>query len=87
MTPQDPVREDLSPRGYLTFKAIRVEDGDRVSYIGAMPIFNLIDQRFIAPVASEGLSPEILKLVASNGPVQRKTTPTHVQAIVDYIVE
>jgi hypothetical protein len=87
MTPQDPVREDLSPRGYLTFKAIRVEDGDRVSYVGAMPVFNLIDQRFIAPVASEGLSPEILKLVASNGPVQRKTTPTHVQGIVDYIAE
>ena len=58
------------PRGYQPswlphFKAIKVEDGDRVSYIGAMPVFNLIDQRFIAPVASEGLSPEILKLVSN----------------------
>ena len=87
MEPQNPVREDINPRGYLTFKAIKVEDGDRVSYIGAMPVFNLIDQRFIAPVASEGLSPEILKLVSSNGPVQRKTTPSHVQGIVDYIVK
>jgi DGQHR domain-containing protein len=87
MDPQNPAREDINPRGYLTFKAIKVEDGDRVSYIGAMPVFNLIDQRFIAPVASEGLSPEILKLVSSNGPVQRKTTPSHVQGIVDYIVE
>lgn len=85
MSSQTSAPEGINPKGYLTFKAIRVEDGDRVSYIGAMPVFNLIDQRFIAPVASEGLSPEILKLVSGNGAVQRKTNPGHVQAIADYI--
>jgi DGQHR domain-containing protein len=74
------------PKGYLTFKAIRLEDGDRVSYIGAMPVFNLIDQNFIAPVASAGLAPEVLKQASTNGPIQRKTNPGHVQAILDYIV-
>jgi DGQHR domain-containing protein len=78
--------EVVSPKGYLTFKAIRVQDGDRVTYIGAMPVFDLIDKRFIAPVASLGLSPEILELASHNGAVQRKTTPSHVQGIVDYIV-
>ncbi len=38
-------------------------------------------------MASAGLSPEILSLVATNGPVQRKTNPGHVQGIVDYIVD
>jgi DGQHR domain-containing protein len=77
----------ISPKGYLTFKAILVQDGDRKSYIGAMPVFDLIDKGFVAPVASMGLSPEILKLVSTNGALQRKTTPSHVQGIVDYIVE
>jgi len=82
-----PTPEGITPKGYLTFKAIRVEDGDRVVYIGAMPVFNLIDQRFVAPVASAGFSPEILELISTNGPVQRKTNPGHVQSILDYIVE
>ena len=73
-------------KGYLTFKAIRLEDGDRVSYVGVMPVFSLIDQNFITPVASEGLAPEVLKLASTNGPIQRKTSPGHVQAILDYIV-
>ena len=82
------VPKEIRPKGYLTFKAIRAQDGDRVTYIGAMPVYDLIDKNFIVPVASEGLSPEILKVAAANGgPVQRKTTPAHVQAIVDYIVE
>jgi hypothetical protein len=74
------------PKGYLTFKAIRVTDVDRVTFIGAMPVFDLIDKQFIAPVASAGLSPEVLELVLTNGAVQRKTNPSHVQGIVDYIV-
>jgi DGQHR domain-containing protein len=86
MQPHNPALEVVSPKGYLTFKAIRVQDGDRVTYIGAMPVFDLIDKRFIAPVASLGLSPEILELASHNGAVQRKTTPSHVQGIVDYIV-
>jgi DGQHR domain-containing protein len=71
----------------LTFKAIRQVEGDRVTYVGAMPVYDLIDKGFVAPVASAGLSPEILSLVATNGPVQRKTNPGHVQGIVDYIVD
>lgn len=86
MEPHNPGVEVISPKGYLTFKAIRVQDGDRVTYIGAMPVYDLIDKRFIAPVASLGLSPEILELASHNGAVQRKTTPSHVQGIVDYIV-
>lgn len=86
MTPQTPAPEATKPKGALTFKAIRVSDGGRISYIGAMPVYDLIDKRFVAPVASAGLSPEILELVATNGPVQRKTNPHHVQGIVDYIV-
>jgi DGQHR domain-containing protein len=74
------------PKGYLTFKAIRVTDVDRVTYIGAVPVFDLIDKQFIVPVASAGLSPEVLELVLTNGAVQRKTNPAHVQGIVDYIV-
>lgn len=76
----------IKPKGYLTFKAIQLEEGDRKTYIGAIPVYNLIDQRFVAPVASEGLSPEILKIANTDGPVQRRTNPGHVQAIVDYIV-
>ncbi len=76
-----------APRGYLDFKAIRTEDSGRIVYIGAMPIFDLIDRNFITPVASEGLTPEILKKVKQNEPVQRKTNVTHVQGILDYIVE
>lgn len=87
MNPQTPALEGSRPKGYLTFKAIRQTDGDRVTYVGAMPVFDLIDKGFIAPVASAGLSPEILSLVATNGPVQRKTNPGHVQGIVDYIVD
>lgn len=87
MSTQTSDAQATSPKGYLTFKAIQVQDGDRKSYIGAMPVFDLIDKGFVAPVASMGLSPEILKLVATNGAVQRKTTPSHVQGIVDYIVE
>src|SRR6266705_2905486 len=87
MTPQTPALEGTRPKGYLTFKAIKQVDGDRITYVGAMPVFDLIDKGFVAPVASAGLSPEILSLVATNGPVQRKTNPGHVQGIVDYIVE
>lgn len=87
MTPQTPTLEGTRPKGYLTFKAIRQTEGDRVTYVGAMPVFDLIDKGFVAPVASAGLSPEILSLVSTNGPVQRKTNPGHVQGIVDYIVE
>lgn len=74
------------PKGYLVFKAIKTQDGDRIVYNGSIPIYPLITQQFIAPVASEGLSEEILKK-AGDGPVQRKTNPAHVQGIVDYIVE
>ena len=87
MNPQTPTLEGTRPKGYLTFKAIKHVDGDRITYVGAMPVFDLIDKGFVAPVASAGLSPEILSLVATNGPVQRKTNPGHVQGIVDYIVE
>jgi DGQHR domain-containing protein len=83
---RDSASEPVKPKGYLTFKAIRTVDGDRVTYIGAIPVFNLLDQRFVAPVASAGLSPEILKVASTNGPVQRKTNAAHVQGIVDYIV-
>jgi DGQHR domain-containing protein len=76
-----------APKGHLDFKAIKIEHGDRIMYIGAMPVFNLFNQGFVAPVASAGLSPEILKTVATNGAVQRKTNPAHVQGILDYIVE
>jgi DGQHR domain-containing protein len=75
-----------SPKGHLDFKAIRIEHADRISYIGAIPVFNLFSQGFVAPVASAGLSPEVLKSASANGPVQRKTTPAHVQGILDYIV-
>ncbi len=87
MIPQTPAPEATRPKGSLTFKAIRVTDGGRISYIGAMPVFDLLDKHFVAPVASAGLSPEILELVAVNGPVQRKTNPAHVQAIANYIVD
>ena len=87
MSPQPPSSEGTRPKGYLTFKAIRQSEGDRVTYVGAMPVFDLIDKGFVQPVASHGLSPEVLDLVATNGPVQRKTNPGHVQAILDYIVE
>jgi DGQHR domain-containing protein len=87
MSPRTPTPEATGPKGYLTFKAIRRTDGDRVTYVGTMPVFNLIDQRFIEPVASDGLAPDILKATSTNGPVQRRTSPAHVQAIVDYIVE
>jgi DGQHR domain-containing protein len=86
MNPQTATQEAIKPKAYLTFKAIRVTDSDRVSYIGAMPAFDLIDKRFVVPVASAGLSPEILELVVANGTVQRKTNHAHVQGIVDYIV-
>jgi DGQHR domain-containing protein len=87
MGPQTPALDAIRPKGALTFKAIRVSDSGRVSYIGAMPVYDLLDKHFVAPVASEGLAPEILDLVATNGPVQRKTNPAHVQGIVDYIIE
>src|SRR5262245_22755114 len=87
MTPQTPTLEGTRPKGYLTFKAIKQVDGSRITYVGAMPVFDLIDKGFVAPVASAGLSPEILSLVRTNGPVQRKTNPGHVQGIVDYIVQ
>jgi len=76
-----------TPRGYLDFKAIKTEDSGRVVYIGAMPVFDLIDRNFITPVASEGLTTEILKKVKQNDPVQRRTNAAHVQGILDYIVE
>ena len=76
-----------SPRGMLTFKAIKQLDEDRIRYIGSVPVFDLIDKGFVEPVASVGLAPEILAVALRNGPVQRKTNPRHVQAIVDYIVE
>jgi DGQHR domain-containing protein len=83
---KNPDLKGIKPKGYLTFKAIQLEELGRKTYIGAIPVFNLIDQRFVAPVASEGLSPEILKVAVTDGPVQRKTNASHVQAIVDYIV-
>lgn len=76
-----------APRGYLDFKAIRTEDSSRVVYIGVMPVFDLIDRNFITPVASEGLTPEILRNSKQNWPVQRRTNAAHVQGILDYIVE
>jgi hypothetical protein len=79
--------EAVRPKGHLTFKAIRLTDAGRVTYIGAIPIYDLIDKQFIAPVASHGLSPEILKLTLGHEPIQRKTNPGHVQAILNYIVE
>jgi DGQHR domain-containing protein len=85
MKTQHPTVEGIEARGFLTFKAIRVTDADRVSYIGAVAVFDLIDKRFVAPVASAGLSPEVLELVAANTTVQRKTNPPHVQGIVDYV--
>ena len=87
MSPQTPTLEGIRPKGYLTFKAIKQVDGNRITYVGAMPVFDLIDKGFVAPVASDGLSPEILSLAQTNGPVQRKTNPGHVQGIVDYIAE
>jgi len=74
-------------RGYLDFKAIRDEEVDRIVYIGAMPIFELIDRHFITPVASQGLTREILDKSKPTEPVQRRTNASHVQAILDYIVE
>jgi DGQHR domain-containing protein len=74
-------------RGYLDFKAIRDEEVDRIVYIGAMPIFELIDRHFITPVASQGLTREILEKSKPTEPVQRRTNAAHVQAILDYIVE
>ena len=76
-----------TPKGMLTFKAIKQQDEDRIRYIGTVPVFDLIDKGFVEPVASVGLAPEILAVALRNGPVQRKTNPQHVQAIVDYIVE
>lgn len=76
-----------APRGYLDFKAIKTEDSGRTVYIGAMPVFDLIDRNFITPVASEGLTPEILKKVKQSEPVQRRTNAVHVQGILDYIIE
>jgi DGQHR domain-containing protein len=75
------------PRGYLDFKAIKTEDSGRTVYIGAMPVFELIERNFITPVASQGLSPEILTKARQSGPVQRRTNPSHVQGILDYIVD
>jgi len=60
MMARTPTLEATRPKGYLTFKAIRQVEGDRVTYVGAMPVFDLIDKGFVAPVASAGLSPEIL---------------------------
>src|SRR5581483_6187150 len=87
MEPQTPALEASKPKGALTFKAIRVADAGRISYIGALPVYDLIDKRFVVPVASAGLAPEILELSERNGPVQRRTNPRHVQGIVDYIVQ
>jgi DGQHR domain-containing protein len=86
-TAAKPQLEIPAARGYLDFKAIRIEEVDRVVYIGAMPIFELIDRHFITPVASQGLTREILKENKPTEPVQRKTAAAHVQAILDYIVE
>ena len=79
--------EASAPRGLLTFKAIKQQDEDRIRYIGTIPVFDLIDKGFVEPVASVGLAPEVLEVAFKNGPIQRKTNPQHVQAIVDYIVE
>ena len=76
-----------SPHGYLEFKAIQTDDSGRVVYIGVMPVFPLIDRNFITPVASEGLTSEILKKARQSEPVQRRTNAAHVQGILDYIVE
>jgi DGQHR domain-containing protein len=79
--------EDNKPKGYLDFKAIKLVDAGRVTYLAAMPVYDLIYKRFVNPVASLGLAPDVLRLVETNGVVQRKTTPSHVKAILDYIVE
>ena len=79
--------EGSAAKGLLTFKAIKQQDEDRIRYIGTIPVFDVIDKGFVEPVASAGLAPEVLKMARTNGPVQRKTNPQHVQAIVDYIVE
>ncbi len=76
-----------APRGYLDFKAIRTEDSGRTLYIGAVPVFDLIDRNFITPASSDGLTPEILKRTKQSSPVQRKTSAPHVQAILDYIID
>jgi len=80
-----------SPRGTLTFKAIKQSksaNGDRVVYVGTVSVYDLLDKNFVVPEESEGLSPEVLNLNAkNNGPVQRKTSSPHVQKILDYIVE
>jgi DGQHR domain-containing protein len=81
------VRAVPAPRGYLDFKAIKTKDSGRIVYVGAIPIFDLIDRKFITPIESEGLTPEILKKGWQGGPVQRKTNAAHVQGILDYIVE
>jgi DGQHR domain-containing protein len=76
------------PKGYLDFKATRTVDLDREQFIGLMPVLDLIDKHFIDAKASAGLAPEILEIsqrTNGHGPVQRKTTPSHVQGIVDYI--
>lgn len=74
------------PRSHLAFKAIRTEENGRVVYVGLMPVLDLIDRNFITPVASEGLTPEILTNVTQSEPVQRRTNAAHVQGIVEYIV-
>jgi DGQHR domain-containing protein len=73
----------------LRFKAVEVIDAGRKQYIGSVPVYDLIDKRFVSPVASKGLAPEVLEVVSKkNGsaPVQRRTNPAHVQRIVDYII-
>jgi DGQHR domain-containing protein len=79
--------EASAPRGLLTFKAIKQQDEDRIRYVGTIAAFDLIDKGFVEPVASVGLAPEVLEVAFKNGPIQRKTNPQHVQAIVDYIVQ
>lgn len=87
MTPSSHTPAVPSPHGYLNFKAIQTEDSGRVVYVGVMPVFELIDRNFITPVASEGLTSEILEKTGQSEPVQRRTSPAHVQGILDYIIE
>ncbi len=73
-------------RTALRFNAIRYDDVGRVNYIGAVRVRDLMVDGFDAPPApNEGLTEEMALALQTNGAVQRRTTPSHVQGILDYI--
>ncbi len=55
------IPEASAPKGLLTFKAIKQQEEDRIRYIGAIPVFDLIDKGFVEPVASVGSPPKLSK--------------------------